>query len=80
MKKLIEIKIEIIAPIDSIREDLRKALSVFIKPEVSNLTYRNFDYYNGHWTEYTVIKSAGENVRTESGRLFRKPDCAREDR
>lgn len=80
MKKLIEIKIEMNAPIDTIREVLRKALSVFINPEVSNLTYRNFDYYNGHWTEYTVIKSAGVDVRTASGRIFRKPDCAREER
>lgn len=80
MRKLIEIKIEINAPIDTIREVLREALSVFIKPEVSNLTYRNFDYYNGHWTEYSVIKSAGVDVKTASGRIFRKPNGVREDR
>ena len=79
MKKLIEIRIEMDAPIDSIREVLRKSLSVYEIPEVSNLSYRNFDYYNGHWTEYSILKSANRIVRALSERMFRKPDVARED-
>ena len=80
MKKLIEIKIEIDAPIDFIREVLRKNLSALEIDEVTNLSYRNFDYYNGHWTEYTIMKSANEIVRAISDRIFRKPDAAREDK
>ena len=80
MKKLIEIKVEIEAPIDLIRETLRKSLTAFKISEVSNLSYRNFDFYNGHWTEYTIIKSASKIVRTLSERIFRKPDIAREDK
>ena len=80
MKKLIEIKIEMDAPIDKIRETLRKALSVFETPEVSNLSYRNFDYFNGHWTEYTTLRAANRTIRTLTDRIFRKPDAAREDK
>ena len=79
MKKLIEIKVEVDAPIDSIRKVLRESLLIFEIPEVSNLSYRNFDYYNGHWTEYTIMKSANKIIRAISDRIFRKPDVARED-
>ena len=80
MRKLIEIKIEIDGPIDLIRERLRNSLSVFEIPEVSDLSYRNFDYYNGHWTEYSIMRAANRTIRTLSDRIFRKPDAVREDR